>query len=512
MDVSSSQKLAQNDNGQAVIETRGEGSYVATYPTEGYEFIQLSFEDIPIITPEERLELFVSAKMLNKRLEKDLRRNKNIHTDFLDKFPSYDKDIKIGIKLLEEAGWQEHSEDDVWVNYTRPGKETSDGISGGYNKELKFFYCFTTSTQFEEGKPYNNHALYAELKCDGRYDVAYAKLYDAGHGDIQKDDLSKLDWDYKLKHMLFLSNNKDEGDYLEKAAKGEIEQGLVTGWPTLDEYFRWKANTFNFGVGYDGTGKSYLMLSMMLACNLLHGWKFGIVAPENKPALNRRRLMEMRTGVPIKELYKHPKEFERFEGEVYNNFFIATNDTHYSLEGALDMGAKMHTQYGVDAILLDPMNFFSRPAGYDYVNDILSKIRVFTQKYCSVYLMAHPRSETARTNRDAQGYLLPPSPYDVQMGADLSYRADDFFIIHRVKDHPDPEIRTTAQFIMTKVKEFETGGRVHDHDTYTGLRWETRNNFTGYWDDKGRNPMYEYLYGKQSQAMIKPVEPSINIF
>lgn len=512
MDVASSQKLARNEGGLAIIETRGEGSYVVTAPSEGYEILQGSFESIPIIKPEERLELFVSARMLDRKLETDMSRNKNVHTDFLNKFPSYDKDYKIGVALLEEAGWTIESEDDTWVNMTRPGKDF--GISGGYNKELKYFYCFSTSTGFEEEKPYNNHALYAELKCGGRYDVAYAKLYEAGHGNLEKEDLEEVGWDYRLKNLLFLSEPGQEEEYIEKAAEGKIEQGLITGWPALDKNFRWKKNTVNMGLGYDGSGKSFFMLSAALATTLMHDWKWGIVAPENKPAMNRRRLMEMRSGIKIEELYKHQSYYKRFEQEVYDKFKIASNDYHYSLEDAFDIGAKLYEEFGIDALLIDPWNFFRVPTQdtYRWNNDILSKARVFAQKYCSVYMMAHPRSETTRTNLDKQGYLMPPSPYSIQGGADFSYRVDDFFTMHRVKNHPDPEIRTTLQFMMTKLKEDETGGRVHDHGDYTALRWETREGFTGYWDEDGNNPMYNNLHGKTNTPMVRPVKPSVDIF
>lgn len=512
MDVGSSQKLAKSDEGSAVIETRGEGSYVVTYPTEGYELMQGDYNNIPIISPEERLELFVAARMLDKQLEKDLSRNKHIHTDFLDKFPSYDKDVNIGIALLEEAGWTIHSEDEDWVNFTRPGK--TQGISGGYNKPLRFFYCFTTSTNFEEGKPYNNHALFAELQCNGRYDVAYAKLFEAGHGNVEKRDLEKVGWDFKLKNLLFLSTPQIEKDYLEAAARGEIQQGLSTGWPELDKHFLLKPNTVNMGLGFDGVGKSFFTLSLAMSAYINHGWKWGIIAPENKASMNRRRLMEMLSGLKITELAKYPTFYKKYEQEVYDNFFIASNDYFYSMSDVFDIGKKLYEEFGINALLVDPYNFFKVPTenSYSWNNEVLSMARVFSQQFCSAYIMAHPKSEATRTNLDSNGYLMAPSPYSIQGGADFPYRVDDFFVIHRVKNHPDPNIRSKMQFMLTKLKEDETGGQVHSLGDYTALQWQTKDGFTGYWDASGANPMYRRIAGDKI-PMTTSVNPKIdNIF
>ena len=52
------------------------------------------------------------------------------------------------------------------------------------------------------------------------------------------------------------------------------------------------------------------------------------------------------------------------------------------------------------------------------------------------------------------------------------------------------------QFIAEKVKEQETGGKVHDSGDYSSLIYETRHGFTGYWDSNGDNPMYKALKAK----------------
>lgn len=513
-DVSSSKKLAKNPEGKAIIETRGEGGLIKCYPSDGYTMVQGSFENIPIITPEERLQLFVSAKMLNQTIQKDAEKRSNSEDKtYFRRFPDYNQDPQIGVKLLTDNGWKFHSEDSEWINLTRPDKDTKDGISAGYHKEGKFLYVFSTSQDnFETEKPYNNHAIFAELENGGDYKKAYAKLYDMGYGtdDSDKKPLSakkqeKKDWEEGLEDLSFLSDEIEENTYLEQARKDEIQQGLVTGWRAIDEYMRLKENSLNFGLGLDGVGKSVFMLSLAQASHVLHDWRWGMIMPENKTAMSRRRLVESASGRTIAEFKDSPILFDKYVQESREAFKIISNKKHYSIIDVLEMGKRLYEKYGINALLIDPYNFFKVEGdGYGHNNEILSQLRVFAETYCSVYVMAHPSSTTPRTNFDEHGFLKAPNKYAIQGGADFPYRVDDFFVLHRIVNHPDPEMRKRMQFIVEKVKEIETGGKVHDSGEYSSLVYERRNGFLGYWDENGDNPMYKALLSKRSvRAQMK---------
>tara|TARA_R110000782_G_scaffold12246_3_gene36985 strand:+ start:168 stop:2099 length:1932 start_codon:yes stop_codon:yes gene_type:complete len=515
-EITSSKKLAKNSQGLAVIETRGEGGLIKCYPSEGYEMVQGDFSNIQTIKPHERVTIFAAAKMLSKTTLKDAsKRMRSEDRKKFDKFPEYNNDIDTGIALLEKHGWTIWSEDDVWVNLTRPNKK--EGISAGYNKEGKFLYVFTSSQDnFEEERPYNNHAIFAELECEGRYDKAYAKLYEDGYG-IEETEGSKSkekdveeDWEDKLQSLSFLSDDVEENGYLEQARKGEISLGLSTGFSALDKYMRLKPNSVNIGLGYDGVGKSVGMLTIAAASSILHGWKWGMIMPENKTGMSRRRLIETVTGKTIDSFKGSPIMFDKYKQESRNSFNIISNKKHYSIRDVIEMGKRLYEDKGIDALLIDPFNFFKVEGNaYSYNNDILSELRVFAEEYCAVYIMAHPNSNAPRNNIDEYGYLSPPKKYEIQGGADYAYRVDDFFIWHRVVNHSDNDVRRTMQFIMEKVKEVETGGRVHSKDDFTGLIYEERDGFLGYWDENGDNPMYAALKSKEViRSKIKGVSPS----
>ena len=500
-EISSSKKLAKSADGKAIIETRGEGGLIKCYPSEGYKLLQGSLESVPIIEPHERAVLFASATMLSQTIVKDSKkRQSNEDRKSFDKFPDYNNDIEIGIELLEKHGWTVWNEDNIWINLTRPEKDF--GISAGYHKEGKFLYVFSSSQDtFEIEKPYNNHAIFAELEHEGRYDVAYAKLFEAGHGKEFEEEERHVDQDFKdsLEDLSFLSDDIEENGYLEQARKGEIDQGLSTGWRVLDEYFRFKPNSLNIGLGYDGVGKSVFMLSMAAASSVLHDWKWGMVMPENRTAMSRRRLIECLSGKTIDRFRESPLLFEKYKQQARENFFIISNKKHYSIKDVIEMGKRLYEEKKIDALLIDPYNFFKVEGnGYSYNNEILSELRVFAEEYCSVYIMAHPSSNSPRTNLDEYGYLKPPSKYSIQGGADFPYRVDDFFVIHRIVNHTDHEVKRTMQFIMEKVKEDETGGQRHELDDYSSLVFEERGGFLGYWDENGDNPMYQAIKSKQS--------------
>lgn len=504
-DISSSRKLAKNKDGLAIIETRGEGGYIKCAPSDGYKLLQGTFDKIPILTPNERLQLFISAKMLNATLIKEAKKKLTFEdNEYIKKFPDYNEDIVIGLELLEKHGWIKHSEDSIWINFTRPESKSGE-LHGGYNKDGKFFYCFSTAQDvFETERPYNNHAIFAELECDGNYRKAYAKLYDSGYGDLSerdirqtKEELEKESWEETLEEITFLSDDIEENTYLEQVRKDEIAQGLSFGYRDLDKHMLAKPNTLNIGLGYDGVGKSIGMLNLCVATETLHDWKWGIIAPENKTGMTRRRLIELKHGKSIKFYKTNPILFEQRLKQCRETFKIMSNKKHYSIEDVLDMGKRLYEKYGINALLIDPYNFFKVSGnGYSFNNDMLSKLRVFAETYCSVYVMAHPSSQAPRENKGGSGYLKAPNKYNIQGGADFPYRVDDFYIFHRIVNHDDPDVRRTMQIIVEKVKETETGGKVHSHGEWSELIYEVRDGFLGYWDSNGDNPMYKAMKSK----------------
>ncbi len=182
--IESNKKLARNSKGEATIETRGIGGYVKCFPSEGYKIVSdNSFDNIPIITEQERALLFILAKQKDELVVRDTYKRFNAEEqDIFKKFPKFNNDYKIGIELLKKHGWVIHSESSKWINFTRPNSKSGD-LHGGYNIEGLFFQTFSNAQDvFITTKGYNNHHLFCELEHKGDYKKGYADLYNLGYG------------------------------------------------------------------------------------------------------------------------------------------------------------------------------------------------------------------------------------------------------------------------------------------------------------------------------------------
>ncbi len=489
-DIEANQKLARNMEGAATIETRGIGGYIKCYPSEGYSFIsEKKFNEIPYITVQERNFLLNICRQKDKLAKRDIYKKYSTEDlDHLKKFPDFNKDPDVGINLLKEAGWTYHSEHGEWYNMTRPDSESGE-LHGGYNTEGMFFQTFSTAQDvFEERRGYNNHHIYAELICDGNYKKAYRQLFDQGFGvDEENEDDEK--------ELSFISNFESENEYLEQARKGEIPLGVSLGWSKLDDNFRLKKNQFYFFLGLDNIGKSTIISSMQAATKVLYNYKWGISSPEAMVEVTRRNLIEAEIGKKIDELDKDTYNKLLINSRDY--FYIINNDKHYTIDEILKKGRKLYQRYGIDFFLIDPFSFYSGSGNFSEDNEILSKIRVFCQNYCSVIVIDHPYTGFTRVAKGADGFLRIPTKYDASGGNAKANRCDDFVSFHRIINHPDIDIRKTMQISVQKVKDKSTGGKPHASNEWSELIYERRDGFLGYWDIEGNNPMYQYLKSKE---------------
>ena len=497
--IGSNQKLARNSEGAAVIETRGINGYIKCAPSKGYKLVsKKTFSEIPVITENERNLLFIIAKQKDELNKKDIQKKFNSEDlESYKKFHKYNEDSDIGIELLEKHGWAFHSENGDWYNFTRPESESGD-LHGGYHRGSNFFQCFSThQDRFEQRRGYNNHHLFAELECEGNYKRAYAILYDKGYGD---DEIKEEDDSDQLS---FVSGREEENEYLEQARKGDIPLGYSLGWKELDDFIRLKKNSFGYILGLDNIGKSTFLSSIMVASNIIHGLKWGISSPESNVTITRRNLIEAEAGKLISQTDK--TEYEKILKNSRSNYHIIKNDKHLSIDDVLKRGRVLFEQYGIDFLLIDPFSFYSGSGNFSEDTEVLSKIRVFCQNYCSVIVVDHPYTGFTRIAKDESGYIRMPTKYDASGGNSKTNRCDDFMCLHRIINHEDDDVRKTMQISIQKVKDKSTGGKPHIEGDYSSLVYETRKGFTGYWGaSSGDNPMYKDKVSKMGvRARLK---------
>lgn len=192
--VERSHKLAMTKDEKAVlIETRGQGGFIASVPGIGYELEQGGFDSIPTLTADERDLLITTAEQLDQRekkppkLEKKTERSRR---EYNGESPaeSYVRQTDV-IDLLRSYGWDNPEQAaDGNIHLTRPGK---DGGTSGTVKVIngvQIFYPFSTSTEFEANQGYNAFQIYAICEHAGDQSKAARELLRQGYGSSQRQD------------------------------------------------------------------------------------------------------------------------------------------------------------------------------------------------------------------------------------------------------------------------------------------------------------------------------------
>lgn len=187
--IEGNQKIATQENAlghkKTVIETRGEGGYALAYPTPGYNIIQNSIDNVPLISIDERDFIIGVCKSFNtvdiEEFEAPYSVPKNGKARPGDAFNDRG-DIK---SILISHGWQLISTDGKKQFWRRPGK--NDGsISATFNYEgIDKLYVFSSNAHpFKQGTSYDKFAIYTLLEHQGDFAGAAKKLLKDGYGEV----------------------------------------------------------------------------------------------------------------------------------------------------------------------------------------------------------------------------------------------------------------------------------------------------------------------------------------
>jgi hypothetical protein len=183
-------KLARNEAGEVMIETRGEGGYFVMAPSAGYELIAGSFTDLPTLTPDEHRQLHaICGSFKQASLAEQA------------KAPSIEKENRPGdhynksadpLELLQANGWTIGGRRGDGFYLVRPGKSKKDGISATWNfRGNNVLYVFSSNAlPFEADKSYTPFAIYAHLLHNGDYSEASKELYSKGYGSRSSEYVS----------------------------------------------------------------------------------------------------------------------------------------------------------------------------------------------------------------------------------------------------------------------------------------------------------------------------------
>lgn len=511
-DPAKAQKASANDKVRVLLETRGEGGYIATVPTKGYELVYGSLETLQTITPDEREILMSCARAFNEVINEyqpPLRQEKK-QIKGLTPFEDYNQRADI-VSLLEKHGWTVSGRKGQKILLKRPG-QTSAAHSGNYDASKNWFSVFSTSTEFEPEKSYLPYAVFAVLECKSDFREAGKQLYNEGYGDRKEEAIkindsvpskvNQLDDDFS-----FVAKPEDYDGYLHAWRTNTFEKGKSTGFPQLDKYFLFKDNSLVVINGIDNVGKSTVIWYFALLSNLLHGWKWIIFSSENSEGSVMRKLIEFYWCESIAEM--NELKYQHAKAHIEANFAIIKSDEAlFNYKDVLLMAKKLLKKADYKGLMIDPYNSLKIELTnkgintHEYHYEAISEMKLFTKRNnISIYLNCHVITTATRT---APGQQTVPAPKkgDTEGGGKFANKADDFLTIHRDVSHPE-DWRWT-QIHVRKIKETETGGRVTPFDQ--PILITSAPYLTGFIGNDNHNPVIEW------HKTNKSLQTEINAF
>lgn len=465
------QKASDNDKVRVLLETRGEGGYVMCTPTEGYELVHGDYYSISEINEEERETLLNTARQFNEVVEEVYVPQKKSLAKIqgLTPFDDYNQRGDV-VGLLEGHGWRVVGRKGAKTIFLRPG-QTSAQSSGNYDSDRNWFSVFTTSTEFEPTKAYRPCYVFALLECNGDFTAAAKKLAELGYGEkleakpereSTRKIQSRVEVDNEDYSCFAVPNDYDE--YLRQVRSGNLQMGLTTGIPSLDEHFLFKHGNLVMNNGIDNTGKSVVSWYLSLLAAMYHGWKGIIFSAENTIGSFMRKMIQFYWGQPLANLSQ--QDFDDAKAFIEKHFLlIKAEEELYNYKDIINMVKKANKRMKYDYAMIDPYNAlkidlsgFSKLNTHEYHYEAISEIKAFGQKNDFGWVVnLHAVTSAARAKDGDRKYPLAPRKEDTEGGQKFPNKADDFFTTHRLVSHPTDWMVTEIH--VRKIKDTETGGR-----------------------------------------------------
>ena len=189
----------ENDSVLVYAETRGEGGFVVTAPSSGlvhpsgqpWQILIGSPSSIPMLSWEEREAIVSVFRSIDSMPEREQIVNSlSAHPASGGDKPGDDFNKRATWKeILEPKGWRLVFTSNGVTYWRRPGKDQGISATTGRNDGDNLF-VFTSSTTFEQEKPYSKFAAFAHLEHGDDFSAAARDLRAKGYGSQTPNSLS----------------------------------------------------------------------------------------------------------------------------------------------------------------------------------------------------------------------------------------------------------------------------------------------------------------------------------
>lgn len=305
--------------------------------------------------------------------------------------------------------------------------------------------------------------------------------------------------------MSFISSDDQDFEWINSYGSGDIEVGLDTGCPKLDEYFRYKRELVVVN-GHSNVGKTTFVLYLIANSVMRHGWKWVIYSSENRTATVKMNLMQFAVDRKIQDMTYMERKLA-YEW-VKEHFIVISNEAMYSYTDIIVFTEKILKQYDVDALFVDPYNSLRLQmngaglSSHEYHYEAASEFLTLSNTHnLAVWLNMHAVTDAQR-KKGPDGLPIAPYAEDTEGGGKFVNRADCFLTIHRKVQALEHDIRKMTEFHVRKVREVETGGQPTPLDT--PVKFVLNLSHTGFFNWYTRNGLFQPLDvdpSTQQQAM-----------
>lgn len=275
----------------------------------------------------------------------------------------------------------------------------------------------------------------------------------------------------------------DTLEYLHKAKRGQIAQGMKLGISDLDSFMRFKRGQFNIIIGHANVGKTTVALYIMMLYSVKLGLKWWVFSIENSRNGLFRKLIEFYLSKPIQLMTDYEIEFAL--DFVQKHFAIADAEKLYTYKDIIESIKVGYDLEKFDGCLIDPYNALVRDSNllrsvgsHEYDYQVASEFRLLCkQKNITLYLNCHCATEALRKvhpkDHEYANLPMPPNMADVEGGGKWGNRADDLFTFHRYVHHSHDWM--VSEIHVRKVKEVESGGKPTSYDNPIKMRMVKNN-------------------------------------
>lgn len=257
-----------------------------------------------------------------------------------------------------------------------------------------------------------------------------------------------------------------------------LTQGDTTQYGELDRYFKWKRKELNLWSGYGNYGKTSMFLHLAMIKSMYDGWKWAMFSPENFPASDYFiDLIEMYAGRQVDDRYGNKMTDEEYASAIefiQDHFIYVYPPNIQDIDTVHDIFQKLHLQYGLDGVVIDPFNQLDDLfEGNNRDDQILSVILKQAKRFAlmnniSYNIIAHPKNVMP----DKDGKRPPVEVWHLAGGAMWNNKMDNILTIERPEWWQD-KTSTWIQIRTHKIKRKRTGGQVGGEIDFSYLPSQT---------------------------------------